>query len=167
LTDQFARVCLVKSKRKIPHCNQRIERAQTVRGDGSLVTTDIGRGEDRLPLKVRLVHRIVVHDSDGSNPGSRQVLQSWGTQSAGSYHEDARPGESLLTAQSDLGNQQVPAVTPQLSSVQVRIPPRAPARGAARRATAVRLRASVRRHTCDRSRPSRTPLAPVPGRRAP
>ena len=114
---QPARVGRVERVRIDCDIYQRIERMQVGSRRHRLIRPDIARCEDRLALKVRLVHGVVVDDADRPDARGRQVLQRRRTESARAYDEQPRRSEPFLAAQPDLWNKQVPAIAAQFARV--------------------------------------------------
>ncbi len=72
-----------------------------------------------LPLEVRLVHHIVVHDPEPTHPRGRQVEQRRRPQPSRAHREDGASLEAPLAADPDLGEDQVPRVPPHLVVVEL------------------------------------------------
>ena len=71
-----------------------------------------------LPLEVRLVHDVVVDDSQPPDPGRRQVQGRRRAEPARADQEHARREQPLLAGLADLRDQQVPAVAAALLVVE-------------------------------------------------
>ncbi|OIQ69185.1 hypothetical protein GALL_492150 [mine drainage metagenome] len=92
----------------------RVDLEDALAGAGGLAPSDIGLAVDDLALKVGLVNRVELDDSQRANPGCRQIHQGGRTESTCANAEHLGRFETLLAAHSDVGDDQVPAIPPDL-----------------------------------------------------
>ena len=98
----------------------RIDLAQPLGRGGELGAPDVGRAEEDLAVEIRLVDDVEVDEADRADPGRGQVQSERRAEPSGAHDEHARRLEPLLALGTDLRQDEMARVAPDLLVRQVR-----------------------------------------------
>ena len=100
------------------HRDERIDLEDGVARGIGFRPADIGLPVDHLTLEIRFVNLIELDDADRSDPGCREVEQRRGTESTRADHQHLGVLQTLLPVDTEVGDDQVPAVSGDLVAGQ-------------------------------------------------
>jgi hypothetical protein len=73
-----------------------------------------------LPVQIALFHAVVIHKSDATDSGRREIKSERRTESAGPHQQNPTALEPLLPAEAHFGQQEMAAVSDKFPSIQFR-----------------------------------------------
>src|SRR5438309_280230 len=98
------------ARRQGDHVDVRVQGLQGARGRLDLRLPDVGRRVEDLPLKVRDVDDVAVHQRERPHAGRREVERGGRAEPTGADQQDLRAQELALALVPDLGQEEVAAV---------------------------------------------------------